>query len=72
MKKLKLDVDKLDVESFEAADEPAQRGTVEAQGIPYTDEQIGTCVCGTAACTVPWTCAQTCYIQETCEPGICF
>lgn len=68
-KKLRLET--LKVESFEAAPAPEPRGTVHAHGIPYTDPQIGSCECGSRFCTVPETCAYSCYIQETCEPGVC-
>ncbi|HEV7587406.1 MAG TPA: hypothetical protein VGO40_04695 [Longimicrobium sp.] len=73
MKKLRLDVEALEVESFDATAEWEPRGTVEAHGIPYTDEAIGTCGCGGSRwCTAAETCAHTCYIQETCEPGVCY
>lgn len=40
MKKLKLDLDSLDVSSFATAAVPAARGTVEARALPTIDQQI--------------------------------
>jgi len=74
MKKLKLELEKLEVESFDAVETMGAGGTVEAQGYPYSDpEYIGTCGCGgSRLCTAGETCPYTCYIQETCEPGVCY
>ena len=40
MRKLRLDVEKLDVESFGAAAEPPERGTVDARGLPCTHPNV--------------------------------
>jgi hypothetical protein len=74
MKKLRLAVEELQVESYAPADTPEPRGTVEANDYPYTDEeQIGTCGCGgTRLCTAAMTCAWTCWMIDTCEPGVCW
>jgi hypothetical protein len=72
MRKLKLRLEALKVESFEAVADAAPRGTVHARGYPYTDPEIGSCGCATPARTAPETCANSCYIQETCEPGVCW
>jgi hypothetical protein len=59
MKRLKLDVDELLVESFNSTDAPtSQRGTVRAHG------QAGQ---ATYACTAGW---YTCDTQESCD-GTC-
>jgi hypothetical protein len=73
MEKLKLDVEELVVESYAPADTPEPRGTVEANDYPYTDEQIGSCTCGgTRLCTAANTCEFTCWMVDTCEPGVCW
>jgi hypothetical protein len=69
MEKLKLELDDLEVESFDAAAEPELRGTVEANGIPYSEQ--GTCSCP-RWCTLAETCPHSCYILETCEPDVCW
>lgn len=72
MRKLKLRLEALQVESFEAAAGAAPRGTVHAHGYPYSDPEIGSCGCVTPVRTAPETCMNTCWIQETCEPGVCW
>jgi hypothetical protein len=72
MRKLKPRLEALKVESFESAADAAPRGTVFANGYPYTDEAIGSRGCASPARTLPETCAYSCYIQETCEPGVCW
>jgi hypothetical protein len=72
MRKLTLRLESLKVESFEAEADAAPRGTVYANGYPYSDPAIGSCGCATPARTLPETCAYSCWMQETCEPGICW
>jgi hypothetical protein len=60
MKRLKLNIDDLRVESFKATDAPtAERGTVHGHG------KAGV---ATYACTVGW---DTCYTQEESCAGTC-
>ncbi|HEV3049579.1 MAG TPA: hypothetical protein VGX50_04685 [Longimicrobium sp.] len=69
MHKLKLDMEELQVESFEADDGADARGTVHANGVLYSEQ--GTCSCP-RYCTLAETCPHSCYILETCEPGVCW
>ncbi len=75
MRKTKLALDDLAVESFVAADEEAQRGTVRAHGSgPYTDECDSCGVntgCGGGGCDSQYCQSQgcgsnTCYGYWTC------
>jgi len=64
MKKLRLDLDHLQVESFDTQTAPAERGTVDA---------AQACTCpgyGTCANTECGTC-NTCQGQYTCDPSQC-
>jgi len=72
MKKLKLRIETLKVESFDAVEEPAMRGTVHANGYPWTSEDLGSCQCPSPGRTAPETCAYTCWLVDTCEPDVCF
>jgi hypothetical protein len=72
MKKLKLDLDALVVETYVPADTPEPRGTVEANDYPYTEEDGSFCCGGTRTCTFAETCAWTCWMIDTCEPGVCW
>ena len=72
MRKLKLSLESLDVESFQVADEAHGRGTVEAH-LQYTDPRV----CSTDVdcqslnysncATCDSTCVGTCLGQYTCE-----
>jgi hypothetical protein len=68
MKKLKLNVDELSVESFEPVDQNDQRGT--AHG--YASTKCGLLDTCYASCMDPASCAATCTIcpsyQATCDP----
>jgi len=66
MKKLKLDLDALVVESYAPTDTPEPRGTVKANVYPYTDERVGSCACE-ATPTLPMTCAWTCWLWDSCD-----
>jgi hypothetical protein len=56
MKKIRLDLERLDVESFEISAEPADRGTVQGH---YS--QVGTCDGRfVATCQAGGTCRYTC------------
>jgi len=61
MKKLKLDVEKLSVESFTTARKDAEAGTVAAYMGPTITVVCGTCdlSCQVTAC-YDWTCEHTC------------
>lgn len=52
MKKLTLELDKLDVESFGTDDKAAELGTVEAASLPTRP----LCTGETRTCTVYWCC----------------
>ncbi|MDB4951801.1 MAG: hypothetical protein JWM27_4450 [Gemmatimonadetes bacterium] len=84
MKKIKLDIDALEVESFSVEGEggAAARGTVhgrldeaEAEGVNVVDvlaslaSPLG-CVASVAGCSVAWTCPASCGITcgNTCGP----
>ncbi|HEU0300010.1 MAG TPA: hypothetical protein VFR37_11160 [Longimicrobium sp.] len=76
MKKLKLQIDDLAVETFQTAGAQGDEGTVvghATQGNKHTcDPQVGTCFGYTCYETCGDTCADTC--QYTCDPlvGTCF
>ena len=63
MKKLRLNVDALHVESFRTDPVPAPGGTVNAHATSYGTCQ-GTCVdtCGGPTCDAPCETADTCYL----------
>ena len=68
MKKLVLNVEALEIETFDVASAEAEQGTVEAFGTFDTcDPRVGTCF----GYTCYETCNQTC---NTCDPrvGTCF
>ncbi|HEU4882462.1 MAG TPA: hypothetical protein VFT45_09465 [Longimicrobium sp.] len=75
MKKLRLQVESLRVESFTPRQEPSVRGTVQAH---HTDgETCHISACGTYCATNCWpycasaeTCAQTCACES--KPSACF
>ena len=63
MKKLKLNLDELKIESFETLPENSQQvGTVQGQDIPWTDPPI----CTTEEITCAATCPATCFGHNTC------
>lgn len=69
MRKMKLSVDDLSVETYAPDDEPVQRGTVGAnQSGPLTDEcaSCGVYTCTGAECESDFLC--TVYGVPTCEP----
>jgi hypothetical protein len=73
MKKLKLQIDDLAIESFETATVAAEEGTVMAHGTKDTcDPAIGTCFGYTCYATCAGTCPDSC--AYTCDPavGTCF
>lgn len=71
MKKLTLDIDALEVESFAVKVDEEQRGTVEMHYPTATCDQScgGTCASCVATCynTCPNTCWQTCATCNTCQ-----
>ena len=60
MEKLKLNVEALEVESFDADGCETPPGTVHAREM------------ATGLCTRYWTCPHTCEGRETCEAGVCY
>jgi hypothetical protein len=71
MNKLKLDVDELNVESFDIRVDDMERGTVEALNETATcgESCPNTCVSCVATCqnTCDASCWGTCYTCQTCE-----
>lgn len=81
MKKLRLDLDSLEVESFDTAEADEKRGTVQARATAYPGgpscvntcnvndwtcwESCGYGTCAGATCDGAWTC-------PTCEQTICW
>jgi hypothetical protein len=72
MRKLSLDLDDLEVESFSAEDTPAERGTVVGQNAQGTVQLDCTVICwGTQLCTTgcyTWwlSCGGTCFDVSEC------
>jgi len=64
MRKLRMDLDALSVETFETASAEAVRGTVQGHW-----SQVGTCDAVVATCQVNGTCAFTCGVR--CGSGTC-
>ena len=64
MRKLKLDLEKLDVQSFETAREPRDAGTVQGQNVT---DPAGPCTYDTCGyfCTQKGSCVETC-ANESC------
>jgi hypothetical protein len=73
MRKLKLDLTDLEVTSFEARAETAERGTVAGHKLPPPSEIDATCgqyTCDQGANTCEYqTCYNSCY--GTCAGGVC-
>jgi hypothetical protein len=69
MKKLRLQLDDLRVETFETSKHPTERGTVLARAEPDTATAPGRwgCACGTAYYNTCGTCAPT--FAVTCTPN---
>jgi len=74
MRKLKLELEELSVESFETAGEAEERGTVRGNSFPTRFAQCITNACsGADGVTCDETCGYTCYATcgETCGANSC-
>lgn len=78
MKKLRLDVEELAVESFDVSpDRPDGEGTVHGRqdkldGYPKTNDRLGTCLPGVCTCDGLSTCDHSgCYECPASDPLIC-
>lgn len=70
MRKLKLDLDALEIESFETDETAEARGTVEGRNPPpvQTEATCGQYTCGNEYTCAQWyTCANTC--ADSCNCG---
>jgi len=70
MRKLTLEIDRLEVESFDTAGENAERGTVRGNDTIETEWCTGYPDCGVSKprCQTPYnTCYGTCGCTENCE-----
>ena len=77
MRKLKLDVDDLTVDSFDAVGGPKESGTVRGQDseswdyCETNDPRLRMCYTPYLECdTVRWTCNTYCYLCDT-DPSVC-
>jgi hypothetical protein len=61
MNKIRLDLDRLSVESFETSEGEAERGTVHGHW-----SQVGTCDARAATCQYGGTCGNGCGTIKTC------
>lgn len=70
MRKIRLEIDALQVDSFTAADQAVPRGTVQGLASLYWEDCVGseTCDGGYPCGETEQSCGGTCY-ERTCHPG---